>query len=475
MKLRPILYSIILIEGYSVLAVELLAIRLLVPFVGSSVEIIAILVAAVLMPLAIGYYVGGRYQTYSNQKNSRRFISIREKLIRNLVGAILILSFGLSYKILDLFFYILTLLHIQEGILQATIYAILFIVYPIFLLGQTVPLISNYFSEEKLSDATGKMLFFSTLGSFLGSLFSTIVLMSTLGVHNTVIITIAALIVPIFLLSKKRLDINHFWAALALGLVILFNNNAAIKKMGIIENNNYSTISIIDQKSDNAKVLSINRSNSSKYSSNFKARFPYLKYIETTFLKPYAEPGHSKRRILVVGAGGFVIGVDDTYNHYTYVDIDGSLKKVSEDYFLKQPLGENKEFVTASARLFFRNNTQKYDVIILDTYSNAISIPPDLVTEEFFFQVKEALAPGGIMVANIIASPNFNDPYSIRVDNSLDNVFYNLNRHVIHPYQGSKIDQFNYGNIIYSYFNNLDTTGSYSDNKNTYFLDKKAQ
>lgn len=475
MQLRTIFYAVILLEGYSVLAFELLAIRLLLPFVGSSVEIVAILVASVLMPLAIGYYVGGRFTL--NRKKSNKFISIREKLIRNLVLSIVILSVGLSHKILSIFFFMLGQAGIEQGIIQTALYVMCFIVYPVFLLGQTVPLVSNYFSQEDLSETTGKMLFFSTVGSFLGSLVSTLVLVSTIGVHNTVIVTVALLVLTIILLGKRRFDINYAWAGMALVLVILLNNNNSMKKLNVVENNNYSTVQISNVPQEDAKLMMINNSYASKYSSNFEMRFSYVKYIENTFLKPYQIPNKPKLSILVIGAGGCVLGIDDTHNEYTFVDIDGSLKEISEKYLIEKPLTDNKQFITASARLFLRGNHKKYDVIILDVYNNATSIPSELVTEDFFTQVKSALSPTGMVIANIIASPNFHDRYSIRLDNSLRAVFPNMNRQIINDYSlrqpQSKGNSYDYVNIIYSYYHTLTAQGTYTDDKNTYFLDKK--
>ena len=56
----PLLLGAIAIEGYAVLAVELIAIRQLTPYVGNATDTVAIVIAAVLLPLAFGYEAGGR-------------------------------------------------------------------------------------------------------------------------------------------------------------------------------------------------------------------------------------------------------------------------------------------------------------------------------------------------------------------------------------------------------------------------------
>ena len=167
------LYIIIVLEGYIILSAELLAIRQTIPFVGSGTDTVSIIIAAVLMPLAFGYHAGGRYRLKSA---SGRYRTIRRKLLRNIIIAALFFLPALSYFFFQFFFYGLDIVGIENTVAKTTIYCLLFIVTPMYLLGQTIPLVSNYFSKEKLSLNTGRMLFASTMGSFAGSLFTTLVL-----------------------------------------------------------------------------------------------------------------------------------------------------------------------------------------------------------------------------------------------------------------------------------------------------------
>src|ERR1700761_6458590 len=95
------LFLVIGIEGYLVLATELLAIRELIPFVGSGVEVVSIVISAILLPLAWGYYAGGqrvRLELQAAHAHPRRWraFSIRAMLLRNLLVVTGILAFGLS-------------------------------------------------------------------------------------------------------------------------------------------------------------------------------------------------------------------------------------------------------------------------------------------------------------------------------------------------------------------------------------------
>ena len=368
------LYLIILLEGYVVLSSELLAIRLLVPFVGSGTETVAIIIAAVLMPLSLGYYVGGNYTV--NKKRIGRS-SIRNKLLQNVLTSSVILVLGLSYVLLELYFAVFENLSIEHRVIQATLYTVIFIVYPVYLLGQTVPLVSNYFRGSNLSKATGTILTFSTIGSFVGATLSTLVLMSTIGVHNVVIVNKILLLFVVIILAKKVYSPSNIIMIFVVVLAYGLNNNSMISSLGIVENNNYSLIAIEEGEEEGVKNMIINRSYAAKFSENPEHRFGHVQYIEKTFLNHLpskAEEGE-KKSILVIGAGGFTIGQDDKYNDYTFIDIDPTLKRISEEYLFERKLNENHVFVPMPARAFFNKNKDKYDLIFLDAFTNVISRP----------------------------------------------------------------------------------------------------
>jgi spermidine synthase len=471
-----ILFLIILIEGYVVLASELLAMRLMTSFVGSGIEVIAIIISCVLLPLAVGYHVGGsRYATErrKRKKKSGQIITIRTILLQNLVVALFVIGMGLSYGILTVFFNALMALGITSVITLTSLYGIIFLVYPTFLLAQTVPLISNYFSTRSLSEITGKMLFFSTTGSFLGSVLSTIVLMTTIGVHNTVIITLGLLASLVALLSKRIFNANTIIAFIFFAGIIFLNCGSSMAKIGILSNNNYNTAMIKEVPADNARILVLNGGASSQYSTDPSKRFPYLKYIESIFLNHLPKEGERKD-ILVIGAGGFTFGIDDSFNNYHYIDIDPDLKEISETHFLKKPIGDNKRFTPSSARAFLKRETQTYDIIFVDVFTNVISIPFEATTKEFLEDVKALLKKGGVIIVNVISSPNFNDKFTVRYYNTFRSVFPVFDRHVIGDFNALS-NNAPYENTLYFYYDNpfaRDNT-IYTDDKNTYSLDRQ--
>jgi hypothetical protein len=468
-----LLFSVILIEGYVVLACELLAIRQLVPFVGSGTEVVSIVISAVLLPLAIGYHYGGiaYRRKYARSRNrGETGSSIRKVLLRNIVSALFILTLGLSYVCMEAFFTLVEAAGLYSRLGQAALYSMLFLVTPVFMLGQTVPLVSNYFSRRRLSEVTGKMLFFSTVGSFLGSVFSTIVLMSFIGVHNTVIVTLGLLCFLLLLLAHKSINYETICSVLIFIMLWALNNNEVMQRLNIISNNAYNIISLEEVKGENSVILNVNRSASSKLAQDPEDKFGYIKFIEKNFYNAGVPLD-----ILVLGAGGFTIGLEDRANRYTFVDIDKDLKDVSEKYFLKQELGPNKIFVAMSARAFLRNHDKKYDLILIDVYTNIISMPMETTTREFLLDVKKVLKPNGVLISNVICHPTFQDKFTVRYTNTFASVFPTYSRQIIYdftPWYSGNGKAWK-ANVLYIYFDTpfTDDRTIYTDDKNTYSLD----
>src|SRR6185295_8428919 len=148
---------------------------------------------------------------------------------------------------------------------------------------------------------------------------------------------------------------------------------------------------------------------------------------------------------------------EDKKNDYTYVDIDPSLKDISEKHFIDQKLGPNKRFIPEDARAYLHHAGKKFDLILLDAYFGDLTIPEYLVTREFFQQVKNSLNDEGVVTGNFILSPTFRDRLSQNLDNTLHSVFPHLNRQIVssekHQFSGWEQDKNVRYNVMYSYYN----------------------
>ncbi|PCK00481.1 MAG: hypothetical protein COA45_01495 [Zetaproteobacteria bacterium] len=459
------LFIIIALEGYIILSAELLAIRQTIPFIGNGTDTVSVIIAAVLMPLAFGYHSGGQFKL---KDSSGRYRSIRKKLLSNIVTASAFLLPALSYFLFQFFFLGLDKLGIDNNIAKVTVYCLVFLVTPMYLLGQTIPLVSNYFSKAKLSEITGKMLFTSTMGSFTGSLLTTLVLMGTIGVHHTVTLLFVTLLILVLILGKKQTrDLTMFMFAIV-GFSALLNSDAIMETLHIVKNNKYSTMMIMEIEDDGgAPHLFINNNDSSMYSQDGR-KHSYAEFGERIAIKSIPADAPPKD-ILIIGAGGFTFGHNDLKNNYIYLDIDKDLKEVSEKYLLKAKLQDNKIFYPTPARAYLAGTDKKFDIILLDAYLGGLSIPEHLVTQEFFIEIKNHLNDEAILMANFIVSPNFNNLFSKNIDNTMRSVFPYLSRQVADNkhdlWTTSKTKAANHI-YIYKHYENIDAGSIYKDDSN---------
>lgn len=481
MKKDYFLYLTIVLEGYVVLAVELLAMRQLVPYVGSGTEIVAIVVSAVLLPLAIGYHKGGtafRRHRHKSIKSGKRIRSVRQILLNNFLQAAIIICVGLSSICLEAFFYIFR----DTGcprVIQTIAYVCVFMVYPIYILGQTVPLVSHYFGRKKLSEATGKILFLSTIGSFLGSLFSTLVLMNTVGVQSTAKITIYMLLALALPLTRWNNWSKIKTIFIIGGLTYVLDGTMLYPMLHKVSDNAYNTIYLLNKKDDDSRIMFINRSSASQISDTHDGRFQYIRQLDNQLIQP-ALAKNKPLSILAIGAGGFTLGIDDTKNAYTFVDIDSTIKEVAERDFLQRKLTPNKKFIPLSARAFVHQSKETYDLIVVDAYSNAIAVPMEVTTQEFWRETKKLLKPNGVLAVNAVLSANFNNKFALRFDNTFRSVFPHYTRYAMIPELQKHdtpitwdVDETRNTNVLYIYYNRESDQDNviYTDDKNTYSLD----
>ena len=179
------LYFLLFIEGFVSIAVEILTIRQLTPFVGSSVIVTSLIIGIFLLFLSFGYWRGGLYQN--------KFIPVLKK---NFIWAALFIGFGLSYLFLDSFFNLANYLPTQNSLVILTLYLLVITAPMVYFLGQTIPITMNLAKKEKMVGTIGsKVLFLNTLGSFLGSVLTTLLLIDFLGVAATVFINFGLMII----------------------------------------------------------------------------------------------------------------------------------------------------------------------------------------------------------------------------------------------------------------------------------------
>lgn len=460
-RLKFSLLSVVFLLGYTNLSFELIVLRQLINFVGSNTLITSIVMTFVLLFLSMGYYLGS--------VTSFKHLALRRLNLKFLKLLILAYIVACTYPLITLYFMLANWAGIRSALGFTTVFGMFFLAIPALMLGFITSVIGRIIHRAQ-PDYTGRFMAIDTLGSVAGSLVSTLVIMPFWGVCATIILlTVLTALAVIFLSQKQHLLENILQVAVLIAFAIVVNKHSLFfAETRLVQDNAVSRIELQEADFDeNQKakslIMHINGSMSSKISQDENLMFDYIRYINKTFVASL--PQDTPRDILVLGAGGFTIGLKDSFHRYVFLDIEKDLKNISEREFLKKPLTPNKTFVAQDAYDYLLRTKEKFDLIVVDVYAAVQSIPLNFTTVDFFELVQKHLKPAGIMVANIITAPNFSTAFSRRIDNTLRFVFRQyLDRHVLQDFKA-------YGqtltNVVYAYYNLV-------PDHNIYKLDQNA-
>lgn len=456
---RAILVLLIFLNGYVSLSLELVVLRQLDFYVGSSAVVTSIIMAIFLGFMSIGYFVGE-----SKKLGQKKIINILNTSFLFIAGLSVVAA---SFPLISQYFMWMYSGGIESGVLQTFIYSIVFLSVGPFLFGLNTTLLSRLL-RQKSANSTGNIMAWDTIGSVVGSVITTLLLMPFVGVNNTVVLITVLSVVSSLLLRRR-------WWVWLLSIFVLclsayINSDVyQYKKYGILVNNANSTISVEDI--SNMRILYMNGLPMSVLDRQNNRMAEYINFLNDIFI--YNMPTDRRYKILVLGAGGFTLGLEDTRNDYTFVDIEHTLQDVSEQYFLERKLTPNKKFILADASQFLKNSTEMYDFILLDVYSNSYQVPESLITAEFMSRLKSRVAPKGIITMNMVVSPNFSDNYSRVFDNTFRTVFpYNTSRHIVDETFDSWRNDFGATNVIYIYYNIENDGRIYTINKTPVIYDR---
>jgi spermidine synthase len=130
---------------------------------------------------------------------------------------------------------------------------------------------------------------------------------------------------------------------------------------------------------------------------------PYTRFYR---LAEYYRP--AMRRMLVLGGGGYSFP-KYALAHYPellidVVELDPGMTTLARTHFALQD-NPRLRIIEEDARTFLQKTEAKYDVILCDVFTSHYSIPFHLVTVEAIRLMRSALAPNGVVLVNLLASP----------------------------------------------------------------------
>jgi spermidine synthase len=179
--------------------------------------------------------------------------------------------------------------------------------------------------------------------------------------------------------------------------------SAADKKVLFERVSAYHHMQVYDE--NGVRTLSFNGSweTTMSLTNPLVGHFEYTEYFQMPWLW-----NHDIKRVLMEGLGGG--STPRAYQHYytnvmvDTVEIDPVVIEVAKKYFTVKETPTHR-IHTNDGRLFLRQTTNRYDVILMDAYSTTrygSSLPRQLATKEFFTLASQHLTTNGVLAYNVI-------------------------------------------------------------------------
>jgi spermidine synthase len=397
--MRPYQKLFLVTAGAASTAVEIAGFRLVAPIFGSSLPIWGGIIAAVLAGLATGYSWGA--------KRAQRPVTFTQVQQHAAVAAAVFLVLPLGMRV-SLLLRNAALDGDAPGLALIALFAAwLSLVPPSVLFGMISPLAVEALSAGSRASAgyvAGTVSMLTTLGSLVGILLPSLVLVPLVGTHETIWLFAGAVLLlsaPALMGRRSLSSILVVAAALALDWLWPRPVDSAVLYH---DESPYQYVTVAEKRDGTLELI---------YDAGFgiqSVKPPglyaggYWDYAAA--LPVYLAPADGTVDVLVLGAAVSATERQltrfwpDTTFAFTSVEIDPTVVEVAEQYF--DPPARN--IVVEDARTFAARDTGRYDLILVDAYSREISVPFHLTTREFFAEAAERLEPGGIIALNINAS-----------------------------------------------------------------------
>jgi spermidine synthase len=382
------------VVGAASLGAEIAAARLLAPWFGASTIVWANTIATVLVALSAGYWVGGRL---ADRDPTLAGLS---RLVLCAAGLLALVPFvagpflRVSVEALD---------RVEAGAFVGSLLGVLVLVaVPVMLLGAVAPYAVRLSvrTVEEAGRVAGRLYAISTLGSLVGTFLSALVLIPLVGTRRTFLAFALALALAAVPALQRRFVLAPVGVALLLAIPV-----GTVKATGdarvIWDRETEYQYARVTERPNGERRLELNEGQA-VHSVYRPGEWLTHDYWDEMLVLPFATTTRTPRSVAILGnAAGTTARA---YGHYfpaarvDGVEIDPVLSDVGRRLFDLR--GPNLHLHNADARPFLRRASRRWDVIVVDAYRQPY-IPFYLATREFFAEVRDHLAPGGVVLINV--------------------------------------------------------------------------
>ena len=416
---------IVFISNTCVMVLELVAGRIIAPYVGVSLYTWTSVIGVVLAGISLGNYLGGRL--------ADRWASLR------LLGAIFLLGGLSSFGVLVAERLGSSLPAAWPVVIQILVLTTALFFVPSMVLGGISPVVAALAVRDlsRTGSTLGKIYAAGTAGSIAGTFATGFLLISWFGTHaivwgvGVVLLTMGVLfLVGDGVTWRGRGPGMLAVALLAVAGVATFSASRGALASQCTRETDYFCIKVREEERDGVpvRVLVLDRLVHSYTSVTDPTRLVYgyeQIYADAT---AYQAQRHTTLSALFIGGGGYTF---PRYMAATYpgsdlrvVEIDPGVTQVAYDLL---GLRRDGGIVTYNedARLYLAQTVSKPYSLILGDAFNDYSVPYHLTTREFNERVHASLASDGLYMVNLIDGPrrDFLRAYTYTLRQTFRNVY----------------------------------------------------
>jgi spermidine synthase len=395
---RFVLRFAVFAAGALLMGLEVAAFRIIGKTFGSALRETTAVIAVFLAAMSAGYWAGGRAAD-----RWPRAMTLVATLIAAAAALMLVpaVDAALSPRIAASSIALATHAFLATTILFAI---------PTFLLAATSPIAIRLFTTTtgESGSTAGSISALSTAGSIAGSIVTAFLLIDWLAsIARTVTFVAAATLITALVVLLAQRTRPRFTLAGAAALLALLLGGAFMrtrvdapggKRPLFVGDSAYHHIVVSDHGPQRQLRFNVGIQSSMFRSDPFGQG---LAYTDSFHIGRLMRP--SARRILLIGLGGGTAARQ--FPHYypeavvDVVDVDPLVVDVAKRYFAVQP-GDRLRIHIGDGRTFLKQARTSWDLIVIDAYSTnryGDTLPPHLVTREFFADAAARLEEGGVL------------------------------------------------------------------------------
>lgn len=398
--------------GGILMALEILASRVLAPEFGSSVYVWGSIISVFLAALSVGYFLGGR-------------LADREPTLAGLGRWVAGAALAQGALLLVARPAVAWLGQLTGGSAAGTLLAttVLFGA-PSVLLGVISPYAVRLAAGDlaQLGGTAGRLYALSTAGSLFGTLGCTFALVPFLALEQglALLLGLTALTALAALAGSFRREVPSVLLALALiGLAVQSGFARREPPRGLLfeRMTPYQTLRV--RESGGVRYLESDRVLHS--GMRLSDGEPALNYARAASAALLLDPEIDSMLVLGMGAGHAGVHLQRRVPELTvdFVDIDPGVPEAAATWFGFEESPSRRVHV-ADGRRFLDDADRRWDYIYCDTYIG-LSVPFHLTTREFLELVRERLEPGGVFGLNLAGS--LSQPFPRAIYRTVSEVF----------------------------------------------------